>query len=199
MNTFRPLLLLIATLTVYSTVAFATNENAANETTDKLTLALDADLSAVAVEGGFAIREGMEIAIDEINQQGGVLGKQLELVLRDHRGNPARGVRNIENLADHKQLLAIFGGVHTPVALAELEKIHQHNLLFMIPWAAGTTIVDNNFTPNNVFRVSIRDQEAGQVLIRHASERNIKRVALVLERTGWGRSNQSSLSKAAGE
>ena len=47
MNTFRPLLLLIATLTVYSTVAFATNENAANETTDKLTLALDAQSSNV--------------------------------------------------------------------------------------------------------------------------------------------------------
>lgn len=162
-----------------------------------LVLALDADLSAVAVEGGTAIRRGMEIAIAEVNNNGGVLGRQLSLVTTDHRGNPARGVYNVEQLAKRQDLLAIFGGVHTPVAVAELDAVHKNNLLFLSPWAAGTSLVDNHYTPNNVFRVSIRDEQAGEVLIKTARERGVKEIALVLERTGWGRSNLTSLSKAA--
>lgn len=191
-NSIFTVLLLISVATAQSVLAMETKK-------ETLTLALDADLSAVAIEGGEAIRAGIEIAIEEINEQGGVLGKQLVLETFDHRGNPARGIRNIEKIAARKDVLAVFSGVHTPVALAELEHIHKHNLLFMVPWAAGTSIVDNKHSPNNVFRVSIRDQEAGAVLVRHASQRGVKRVALVLERTDWGRSNLSSLTKAAGE
>ncbi len=187
------------TFLLLSVIWLCHHAQASEQGTNALTLALDADLSAVAVEGGEAIRAGMEIAIEEINNRGGVLGRPLVLKTFDHRGNPARGERNIEKIAKLEGVLAVFGGVHTPVALAELDKIHKYNLLFMVPWAAGTSIVDNNRVPNNVFRVSIRDQEAGEVLIRHAHDRGIKRIALILERTGWGRSNQSSLTRAAGE
>lgn len=128
-----------------------------------------------------------------------MLGRPLNIILKDHRGNPARGIHNIEQLATNGDLIAVIGGVHTPVALAELESIHQLNLLYLVPWAAGTQVVDNQYAPNNVFRVSVRDAEAGKVLIQHAASRGIKRVALVLERTGWGRSNEASLTLAAAE
>ena len=158
-------------------------------------LGLDADMSAVAVEGGKAIKQGALLAIAEINERGGVLGRPLELKILDHRGNPARGISNIKALAEQPNLLAILGGVHTPVALAELPTIHEREVIYLGPWAAGTAIVDNGYAPNYVYRLSVRDEEAAKVMLKHASQRGFKTVGLVLERTGWGRSNLASLQQ----
>ncbi|MCU7553163.1 ABC transporter substrate-binding protein [Alteromonas sp. ASW11-19] len=160
-------------------------------------IGIDADLSAVAVEGGVAISRGVELAVAQINQEGGLLGKRVKVIQKDHRGNPARGIHNIRQLAETEGILAVVGGVHTPVALASLPVIHEKNLLYLGPWAAGTQVVDNGYVPNNVFRISVRDAEAGKVMVAHATERGFKRVALVLERTAWGRSNETSISQAA--
>mgnify|MGYP000391821108 CR=1 FL=1 len=161
-----------------------------------LVIGIDADMSAVAVDGGVAIRRGVELAVEEINAQGGVLNRPLRIVAKDHRGNPARGVYNLKQYSEMPDLLAVVGGVHTPVILSEIDTIHEENLLMLVPWAAGTPIVDNGHSPNNVFRVSVRDSEAAIVLVNYAKQRSLKRVALVLERTGWGRSNLKSLSAA---
>ncbi|MDX1453348.1 MAG: ABC transporter substrate-binding protein [Oleiphilaceae bacterium] len=160
-------------------------------------IGLDADMSAVAKEGGEAIRRGALIAIDEINTNGGILGRPLELVVKDHRGNPARGIVNIQQFAKLKDLVAVIGGVHTPVVLKELPVIHENSIIYLDPWAAGTPIVDNGFEPNYVFRISVRDQEAGKVLVAHAKKRGAQKIGLLLERTGWGRSNEKSMSQAA--
>lgn len=160
-------------------------------------IGLDADMSAVAKTGGIAIQRGAEIAIHEINQAGGLLGKQLALMVKDHRGNPARGIANIEAFAKMDNLLAVLGGVHTPVVMKELPLIHQYNLIYLDPWAAGTPIVDNNYQPNYVFRVSIRDAEAGKVFVDYAKSLNVKKLGLLLEQTGWGRSNEASINKHA--
>lgn len=158
-------------------------------------IGLDADMSSVAIEGGQAIKRGALLAVDEINANGGILGRKVVLEISDHRGNPARGVKNIEQFAKNPNLLAVLGGVHTPVALAELPLIHEHKLLYLGPWAAGTSIIDNGYSPNFVFRISVRDAEAAKVMLRHAASRGITRIALALERTGWGRSNLASLEQ----
>jgi branched-chain amino acid transport system substrate-binding protein len=170
---------------------------ASNVNAKPIVIGLDADMSAVAVEGGIAIQRGAQIAIDEINQSGGVLGRKLELEVRDHRGNPARGKVNIDYFGARDDVVAVLGGVHTPVALHELESIHQHKLIYLGPWAAGTPIVKNGYEPNYVFRLSVRDEHAGEVLLKYAANQNIKKVGLLLEQTGWGRSNKASMSAAA--
>lgn len=166
---------------------------------DKLYIGLDADMSSVAKAGGVAIKRGAELAIEEINNAGGVLGKQLALLVKDHRGNPARGISNLKKFAKNDSLIGVLGGVHTPVVLQELETIHENKLVFLVPWAAGTPITSNEYSPNYVFRASIRDKEAGPVLIKYASESGAKSVALILESTGWGRSNEASMTAAAKE
>lgn len=171
----------------------------ATETTSKkpLKIGLDADMSAVAAEGGVAIKRGASIAIEQINASGGVLGHPLELVVRDHRGNPARGKHNIKKFGKDPDVIAVVGGVHTPVVIQELDLIHQYKLPFLVPWAAGTPIIDNGYEPNFVFRISVRDEQAAEVLLQHAKQKGNKKVALLLEQTGWGRSNEKSMKKAA--
>lgn len=169
----------------------------ADQTAKPIIIGLDADMSSGAAQSGEAIRRGAELAIAQINQRGGVLGRPFQLVVRDHRGNPARGKDNIEELAGLADLVAVIGGIHTPVALAELELIHQHRIVYLGPWAAGTTVVDNGYEPNYVFRVSVRDELAGRYLMKAAKARGYRQPGLLLERTGWGRSNERAFKTAA--
>lgn len=162
-------------------------------------IGLDADMSAVAKEGGIAIQRGAIIAITEVNKTGGVLNRPLELIIKDHRGNPARGIANVKALSKQPDLVAILGGVHTPVVLKELPVIHHNEMLYLVPWAAGTAIVDNGYQPNYVFRISVRDEEAGKVLIKQAKKLGVSKVGLLLESTGWGRSNEKAMTAAASE
>lgn len=157
---------------------------------------LDADMSSASAQAGEAIRRGIVVAIDEINDAGGVLGRKFELHVRDHRGNPARGIDNIEDLAGIKSVVAVVGGIHTPVAMGELKIIHAKKIIYLGAWAAGTPVVDNGFNPNYVFRVSVRDQFAGGFLIEAGQKLGFRRFGLILERTGWGRSNEKAMVAA---
>lgn len=162
-------------------------------------IGLNADMSAADAESGEAIRRGALVAIHEINAAGGVLGRPLELIVRDHRRNPARGVINTKELAADPEVVAILGGKHTPVIMAELETIHQQAIPYLIPWAAGTQLVDNGYQPNFVFRLSVRDELAAGFLVDHASKRGFRRLGVLLEQTGWGRSNEFALNLALRE
>ena len=163
---------------------------------EPIIIGLDADMSANAARGGLAIQRGAEIAIDQINSLGGVLGRSLRLEVKDHRGNPARGVDNIKAFAAMENIVAVLGGIHTPVAMHELETIHQEQMIYLGSWAAGTPVVKNGYQPNYVFRVSIRDEYAGAFLVGEALKKGYRKIALALEKTGWGRSNEKAMKAA---
>ncbi|HEY9079325.1 ABC transporter substrate-binding protein [Magnetovibrio sp.] len=194
----------IATIAVWFTIGIlvvATPQSARSEeaTEEAFVIGLNADMSSASAESGEAIRRGMVVAIDEINAAGGILGKPLRLKIRDHRGNPARGIDNIDAFGAEDDVIAVMGGLHTPVSMAELPNVQRHNLIYLVPWAAGTQIVDNGFTPNPVFRVSVRDEYAGRFLALEAQRRGFKSVGLLLENTGWGRSNETAMRTVAAE
>jgi len=161
-----------------------------------IVIGLDADMSSVAVQGGEAIKRGALIAIHELNQEGGILGRQLELRVKDHRGNPARGIDNVDDFAMDPHVVAVLGGVHTPVALRELDTIHQHGIPYLSPWAAGTPIIDNGFEPNFAFRLSVRDEYAGAFLVEQTLKQGYSKPGLLLEQTPWGKSNYKAMTAA---
>jgi C4-dicarboxylate-binding protein DctP len=163
---------------------------------DEIIIGLDADLTGGSARSGLSIKRGLELAANEINQNGGVLGKSIRILSRDHSGISARGIDNFRHFSNIKNLVAVVGGLHSPVALSELEIIHKEKIIYLVPWAAATPIVENGYEPNFVFRVSVRDEFAGPVLVKEAFKKGKKNIALLLENTGWGRSNQKAMTDA---
>ena len=68
-------------------------------------------VTGAAAFGGQAIRMGAEIAIDEINARGGVLGQKLRFVQYDDAGVPPRGVDNTRRIALADKCIALLGAV----------------------------------------------------------------------------------------
>src|SRR6202007_1343893 len=109
------------------------------------------------------------IAIDEINAKGGLLGgRMLELVSRDDESNPAKGQTAARELIDKQGVVALFGGIDSPVSLAIVPLANAAKVPFMGVWAAATNITRNGASPNYVFRVSAVDVLVDRALIKYA-------------------------------
>ena len=145
-----------------------------------------------------AIELGVRIAAEQINAEGGVLGgRPLEVVTRDHRSIPARGIRNLDEFEAMADLVAVFGGRFSPVVIEQLPRLKQAQIPFLAVWSAADAIVDNGSNPNYAFRLSLRDSLAMPFMLESARLRGFERVGLLLTNTAWGRSNLAAADQYA--
>lgn len=146
-----------------------------------------APLTGPAAFGGQAIKMGAEIAIDEINAKGGVLGQKLRLVQYDDAGAPPRGVDNTRRIALADKCVALLGGYHSTVAVAQVEAVHEVGIPYVGVLAANTQAIENGRNPNFMFRVSAKDKWVARFLAEEAikTSKNGK-IAFMYENTGWG-------------
>ncbi len=155
-----------------------------------LQIGIDAEFGLIRSTSAQAIQLGAQVAVNEINAAGGLLGgRPLELVLRDNRSIPARGVDNLRQFAAMPDLVAVLGGRFSPVILEQLPLIAEHRIPFIAVWSSAEKIIRNDMRPNYVFRVSLRDSIAMPFMLDHAKKRGITRIGLLLSNTAWGRSN----------
>jgi branched-chain amino acid transport system substrate-binding protein len=152
---------------------------------------LSAEFGMQGSHAAQSIEKGMLLAIDEINAAGGVLGRPLALEKRDDRGVPARGVDNLTELAGLPDLVAVFCGRFSPVAIEQAPVANRLGVLLLDPWAAADGIVQQP-APNYVFRLSTTDSWAMETLLSHARSRKFDKLALMLPNTAWGRSSEAA-------
>jgi branched-chain amino acid transport system substrate-binding protein len=157
-----------------------------------------AALSGASAQSGEAITRGLTIAIDEINAKGGLLGgRKLELIQRDDESVPPKGVVAARELISKEKVVAMFGGIDTPVALATVPVVNKEKVPYMAVWAAGTGITRNGADPNFVFRVSAVDVLVDVKLLDYASKKfGSKKPGLMLINNPWGASNEKGLVDA---
>jgi branched-chain amino acid transport system substrate-binding protein len=164
---------------------------------DTIKLGLVAAMSGQSAKSGEAIVRGLSIAIDEINEKGGLLGKKVELVVRDDESNPAKGVVAARELVQREKVAALFGGLDTPVSMAIVPFANQSKVPFMGVWAAGTPITRNGAPENYVFRVSAVDVLVDKALVDYATKKyGAKKPGMILINNPWGESNEKGLKAA---
>jgi len=192
--TFRSLsrrALLVGAALAFSMPAFAE---------DTVKFGLVAAMSGQSAKSGEAIMRGLSLAMDEINAKGGVLGKKLELVVRDDESNPAKGVVAARELVQREKVAVLFGGLDTPVSMAIVPFANQSKVPFMGVWAAGTAITRNGAADNYVFRVSAVDALVDRALVDYAIKTYaIKKPGMILINNPWGESNEGGLKTALTE
>jgi len=178
--------------------AEGTDASTTGATGEPIKLGLVAAITGPSALSGESITRGLEVAIDEINGNGGVGGRPIELIIRDDESTPAKGVAAARELIEQEQVAAIFGGLDSPVSLAMLPVIHELETPYMGVWAAATGITRNDFDPNYAFRVSANDNIVDSFLMRYAKQENsASKVGLVLINNPWGESNQQGFEEWA--
>src|SRR5690242_8233726 len=157
-----------------------------------------AALSGPSAQSGEAITRGLQLAIDEINAKGGLLGgRMLELVQRDDESSPPKGLIAARELISGN-VVAIFGGLDSPVSLAMIPAINKEKRIYLGVWAAATGITRNGANPNYAFRVSAVDDLVDIRLLKFAQQKfGSKKAGLMLLNNPWGQSNEKGLVAAS--
>lgn len=164
---------------------------------DTVKIGLVAALSGQSAKSGEAITRGLTIAINEINASGGVMGKPIELISRDDESNPGKGLTAARELVQREEVVALIGGLDTPVSFAIVPFVNQMKVPFVGPWAAGTGITVNGAEENYVFRVSAVDEYVDEAITEYLITRfDAKKPGMILINNPWGESNERGLTKA---
>lgn len=181
---------LIFVLIFFVNIAFA-------KPVEEFTLYLSADQTGVRASG-ISIEQGIRTALAENNNK--LAGYKVSLKVLDHRGSTPRARKHLESYLKDPSALAIVSGLHSPPLLATREFINNKSILMLDPWAAAGPITRYPSDKNWIFRLSIDDSKAGHVIVNHAVDnRDIKQPALLLEQTGWGKSNRRTMGNALEE
>ncbi|MBN2782089.1 MAG: DctP family TRAP transporter solute-binding subunit, partial [Campylobacterales bacterium] len=155
---------------------------------EQIVIGIDVDLSADGKEAGLAIKRGVELAVDEINEDGGLLGKRVQIITKDHKTISTTAVENIKSLAKRDDLVAIVGGKHSAVIASEIDSVNELKIPFLIPWAAAKELTQNIDENSFIFRVSANDKFISQYLAKQALKHG-KKITLIVENSIWGRGN----------
>ena len=136
---------------------------------------------------GNSARLGAELAVKEINEVGGYLGRRIELVERDDKANPDEGRKVSEDLVLKEKVAFTIGFCNTGVALKSLDVFQDHKHLLMIPVATGSALTARYPAAQSlVFRLSARDLIQAAFLVDDIVRRGFTRVALLADKTGYG-------------
>jgi branched-chain amino acid transport system substrate-binding protein len=148
---------------------------------------------------GVSMRDGVKLAVAEINKSGGVMGRQLELVERDDEAKNERGVQIAQELINKEKVVATVGFINTGVALASQRFYQEAKIPVMNNVATGSLITQQfkDQPENYIFRNAANDSIQAPMIVEEAiSKRHYKKVAILADSTNYGQLGRADLEKA---
>jgi len=143
-----------------------------------------------AVVGGEAMRDAMNIAVDQLNAAGGILGRPVELFIVDTEGLPERGTGVMERLINSDKVVAIGGGYHSSVGVAAKEVAHENGIPVVFAETWNDTITSVQYP--EIFRIAPLNSEVSAVdvkfvqWLRDEAGTKIEKVVILTENTDYG-------------
>lgn len=148
---------------------------------------------------GASMLEGVRMAVKEINDAGGLLGRLVEVVPRDDEAKNERSAQLIQELIFQRHVSALIGPVNTGAALASLPFAQQAKLPVVIPVATGTrlTRMYADQPQNYVFRVAAYDSLQAQMIAETAiNGLGLRHPAIIADATNYGQLGRADLEAA---
>lgn len=136
-------------------------------------------ISGPISEFGTQTRDAMQIAVDEYNEQGGVLGKQIELIVEDDENNPDKTVNAFNKLVTKDKVVGVLGGLTSKVTLAITSLAQSKKVPLLTPTATNVTVTDAG---DYIFRACFLDDFQGAVMAKFATDTlQAKKAALLYD------------------
>lgn len=138
-------------------------------------------LSGSVAVYGVEARNGIQMAVEEINAAGGINGKPVELIVEDDEGNPEKTVNAYKKLTTKDQVKIVIGSLTSGCTQAITSLAQAQKVLVVAPAATAPAVTDAG---NYIFRTCFIDPFQGTVGAKFATENLGSRKAAVLYDSG---------------
>jgi branched-chain amino acid transport system substrate-binding protein len=166
---------------------------------EPIRIGVDGPFTGGSSSMGVSMRDGVRLAVQEINAAGGVLGRPIQLIERDDEAKNERGVQIAQELINKEKVVAAVGFINTGVALAS-QRFYQEARIPVMNNVATGSIVTHQFDDqpeNYIFRNAAHDSIQAPMVVEEAVvRRGFKKVAILADSTNYGQLGRADLEKA---
>jgi branched-chain amino acid transport system substrate-binding protein len=157
-------------------------------------IAFLSSLSGPFTPWGIQVRDGMKLAVAEINAAGGVNGRPLELVERDDRNNASEGVTAFKYLVEREGIVAAGGVISSDVGLAVAREAEALKVPLFLTMSGSHIILrkDSRYTFRTCLPAAPMSMDYIAGLIR---EKGYKRVGVIVADYAWGHAIRESVER----
>ncbi|MDE3009719.1 MAG: ABC transporter substrate-binding protein [Pseudomonadota bacterium] len=168
---------------------------------DPIKIGVSAPFTGGSSPMGLSMRDGVKLAVAEINKAGGLLGRQIQLVERDDEAKNERGVQVTQELINKEHVVATLGYANTGVALASTRFYQEAKIPVFDNIATGSSVTQQflppEFPDNYVFRNAAYDGIQAHMIVEEAVvRRKLTKVAILNDDTNYGMLGRGDLEKA---
>ncbi len=161
----------------------------------KIKLGMSNALTGPTAQLGLQIKKGAEVYFNQLNKQGGISGRKVEIISLDDGYEPVNTVSNTRKLIDEDKVFALFGYVGTPTSHAILPLIQQKNIPYLMPFT-GADFLRQPIVKNIInLRASYNQEVEAQInfLVQY---KNFKNIGLLIQADEFGLSVERAYNKA---
>jgi branched-chain amino acid transport system substrate-binding protein len=168
---------LLAIAVLSSTVACERKSSGAADTTGDILVGFYGSLTGDGASFGQSSREGAELAVDELNAAGGVLGRKLRLLVEDDQSKPEEASNAVTKLVTQDKVVAVIGEVASRRTLAAAPISQKYQIPMITPASTNEKVTE---VGDYVFRVCFIDPFQGEVLAKFAyNDLKARKVAIL--------------------
>ena len=140
-----------------------------------------APLTGSVSQYGVAVNNAVKLAVADINAKGGVLGKNIEYICMDEKGDATEAVTAYSNLVENQNIVALVGDVTSKPCEAVAQKAKADNMPMITASATAESVTK---VGSNVFRACFIDPYQGQLMASYASVKLGAKTCAILYDTG---------------
>src|SRR6185436_3741323 len=142
-------------------------------------------LSGPVAASGNYVRMGAEIGRDWVNGRGGVLGRQVQLLIEDNKSDPKEAATAAEKLIVRDKVPVIVGAWGSSMTLAAMPKLEEYGVPMVVETSSAATITKRG-NPW-IFRISPPSEMEALGLQKYLADLGIKKADFLAVNTDWGR------------
>lgn len=129
--------------------------------------------------------KGMDLAVEELNAAGGVLGRPMKLLRMDDQESLDHGRIIAQELGRNPEVVAVIGHLHSYVTVAAAPIYELSGLLLVAPTSTSPELTRQGY--GRVFRTVFNDTEVGKQMAQYAVDRGHRRMVIYYARNEYGR------------
>jgi len=193
---------LLAVAVLSSTLACERKSGGTADTTGDILVGFYGSLTGDGASFGQSSREGAELAVDELNAAGGVLGRKLRLLVEDDQSKPEEASNAVTKLVTQDKVVAVIGEVASRRTLAAAPISQKYQVPMITPASTNEKVTE---VGDYVFRVCFIDPFQGEVLAKFAyNDLKARKVAILRDQAqdysvGLTDSVQRNFTKLGGQ